>query len=409
MILIKKLLILLLVSCSQIVLAQKPMTYQQLKTIKATTANIDENLATIYTLADTDSIDRQLTFKPEMLHLLTFSLVGTKNEKEHLSDIVDYIKESKKTSQYLQTRYFLILTSVYKDRSIDPKLENDSTFVHGLQAMAQLLHYDLRELRSFIYNEQNQGKTYGQAVYDYSRSQAVLNMENVKGRNPQNDLERETATWLAANNITFDNPRCPEGFEYFQNCPEKHAYRMIKGDTITIYSSGGGMQYNLRRLKEAFSKKDFNVFEYPLYNQGDGNVYVQFMRKRTFLLCNDSLYLYDDYDEKKEVAMMKYLNSNPREKSSDEQIQAELKKITAQDYGHIPQFKLIYFKGIFNNGVNYQFSKSQNFREESVSLKSEWTEGYKKYYKIDLKTYTAGTYIIADDFSFINTDKCDIL
>ncbi|MDR2271906.1 MAG: hypothetical protein LBF27_13460 [Sphingobacterium sp.] len=408
MILIKRLFILLLIFWSQIVLAQEPLTYQQLKTIKATTASIDENLATIYALANTDSIDRQLTFKPEMLHLLTFKLEGAKNEKKHLSDIVDYIKESKKTAQYLQTRHFLILTSVYKDRLIDPGLENDSTFVQGLRAMAQLLHYDLSELRSYLYNEQNQGKTYGQAIYDYSRSQTVLNMGNVEGRNPQNDLEKETAAWLAANKISFDNPQCPEGFEYFQNCPEKHAYRMIKGDTIIIYSSGGGMQYNLRRLKEAFAQKDFNIFEYPIYNQGDGNVYVQFMRKRTFLLRNDSLYLYDDYDKKKEAAIMKYLNSNPREKFSDAEIQTELKKIEAQDYGYTPQFKLIYFKGIFNNGSTYQFSKSQNFREESVSLKSEWTDGHKRYYKINLKTYTAGTFIIADDFSFINTDKCGI-
>jgi|GEM_PF-1117896 len=409
MILIKNLFILLLISCSQIVLAQKLLTYQQLKTIKANKASIDENLTTIYTLTDTYSIDRQLTFKPEMLHMLTYSLDGGKNEKEYLSDIVDHINESKKTTLYLQTRHFLILTSVYKDRIIDPGLENDSTFVHGLQAMAQLLHYDLSELRSFLYKEQNQGKTYGQAVYEYSQSQPVLNMENVKGRNPQNDRERETAAWLVANNITFDNPRCPEGFEYFQNCPEKHAYRMIKGDTIIIYSSGGGMQYNLRRLKEAFAKKDFNVFEYPIDNQGDGNVYVQFMQKRTFLLRNDSLYLYDEYDKKKETALMKYMNSNPREKFSDAEIQAELKKIADQDYGYTPKFKLIYFKGIFSNGSTYQFSKSQNFREESVSLKSEWTDGDKRYNKINLKTYTAGTYIIADDFSFINTDKCGLL
>lgn len=223
----------------------------------------------------------------------------------------------------------------------------------------------------------------------------------------QNSERKKLKEWIEKNNIVFNSPTCPNGFEHFLNCNDIHAYRKIIGDTIIIYSQGGSIAENIETLNESIKNSRFNVYRYPSYTQDNGTIVVHEMRKWIFLSKNDSLYLLDQYDDKKSNETSKILDTFLNGKISESEFNKQIKEIENTDFGYIPKFKLIYFKGIFKDSNEYRFDKKQNFREESVTLLNTWKINNMRYYKINLKTWTAGTYIVSEDLSFINTEICE--
>ncbi|WP_157471446.1 hypothetical protein [Marinifilum fragile] len=213
--------------------------------------------------------------------------------------------------------------------------------------------------------------------------------------------------WIKTNNIVFNSPSSPEGFEHFINCNDMHAYRKTIGDTIIIYSRGSSVAENIKTLKKTIKKENFNVLCYPTRTQNNGTIIIQYMRKWTFLKKNEALYLLDDYDKRKDDEFGKILTAWIDKKITDSEFQKQVKENENKDFGFVPQFKMIYFKGIFDNSNVYKFKKNQNFKEEKVTLLRTWNHRNKKYYKINLKTWTAGKYVISEDFEFINTEICE--
>ena len=212
--------------------------------------------------------------------------------------------------------------------------------------------------------------------------------------------------WIEKNNIVFNSPTCPEGFEYFQNCNEIHAYRKIIGDTIIVYSRGGSIAEDIEALNKSIQEERFNIYSYPKEIQNNGTIIIQKMRKWTFLSRNDTLYLLDNYDKRKRIENSKILSAFLTGEISETEFNKQTKDNESKDFGFVPKFKMIYFKGIFDKKNNYKFNVNQNFREEDVTLLKSWNENDKTYYKINLKTWTAGKFVISEDFEFINTEIC---
>ena len=213
--------------------------------------------------------------------------------------------------------------------------------------------------------------------------------------------------WIEQHHIVFNSPTCPSGFEHFVNCNEKQAYRKIIGDTIITYSRGNRIAENVDKLNESVKDKEFNVLRYPAYTQKNGTIVIQEMRKWIFICKKDTLYLLDERDDKKEEELNILLETMLSGKISGEEYFKKLQVIENTDFNFKPKFKMIFFKEIFKNSNEYAFLPNQNFRNESVTLLDTWTINNKKYYKIRLKTWTAGTYIISEDYDFINTEICE--
>lgn len=213
--------------------------------------------------------------------------------------------------------------------------------------------------------------------------------------------------WIEKNNIAFNSPTCPEGFEYFQDCKEINAYRKINGDTIIIYSRGRSIAENIETLNKSIKDKQFNIYRYPITKQSNGTILVQEMRKWTFLSRNDTLFLFDDFDERKSKEFIKIMSTFYKGKISEAEYKKQTKENEKKDFGFVPQFKMVFFKGIFNDSNLYQFDKNQNFKKEKVTLIKMWKKKGVKYFKINLDTWTAGKYIISEDFNFINTEICE--
>src|SRR5690606_19959641 len=184
------------------------------------------------------------------------------------------------------------------------------------------------------------------------------------------------------------------------------AYRKIIGDTIIIYSRGGSIAEDIESLNESIKDKRFNIYRYPKKTQNNGTIIIQEMRKWTFLARNDTLYLLDEYDERKSEEHIKIMDSFLKGKITESEFRKKVDKNELKDFGFKPKFKVIYFKGIFDKSNSYTFKVNQNFRKENVTLLKSWKEKDKTYYKINLETWTAGKYVISEDFEFINTEIC---
>lgn len=219
------------------------------------------------------------------------------------------------------------------------------------------------------------------------------------------ELER-LEKWILKTNTIFNSPKCPDGFEHFQNCNEIQAYRKIIGDTLILYSRGGSIAEDIETLNESIKDERFNIYRYPLSTQENGTIIIQEMRKWIFLSRNDTLYLFDEYDERKSEEYLKIMDTFFKGKISESEYQRKAKENEQKNYGFIPKFKAIYFKGIFAESTEYTFNKKQNFREEKVQLWKTWKNNDKNYYKINLTTWTAGEFVISEDLEFINTEIC---
>jgi hypothetical protein len=223
----------------------------------------------------------------------------------------------------------------------------------------------------------------------------------------QNGDKKEIKKWIKDNNIEFGSPTTPIGFTRFLDCGDLITYKKVLNDTIIIYSRGGAIAENIDKLNKSIKDKDWNILRYPIYSQDNGTIVIQEMRRWIFLTKSDTLYLLDEYDEFKASEHIKIMKRFMNKEISDEEFAAMAKENNDKDYGFTPKFKVIYFAGIFNKTDTYDFSEQLNFREESVSLIDTWKRNDKIYYQIDLKTHTAGKYVISDDFEFINTEFCE--
>lgn len=222
----------------------------------------------------------------------------------------------------------------------------------------------------------------------------------------QNKEVKKLDKWIEKNNIVFNSPTCPEGFEHFQNCNEIHAYRKVIGDTIIVYSRGGSIAEDIKSLTESIKDERFNIYRYPKKSQNNGTIVVQKMRKWTFLSRNDTLYLLDEYDERKSSEHIKIMDAFFKGKISESEFEKKVQENENKDFGYKPKFKMIYYKGIFEDSNDYTFDENQNFRKEKVTLLTSWKDKDLTYYKINLKTWTAGKYVISEKFEFINTEIC---
>lgn len=222
----------------------------------------------------------------------------------------------------------------------------------------------------------------------------------------QPNKERKLESWIKENNIVFNSPISPEGFDHFLKCNNVHAYRKNIGDTIIIYSRGDAIAENVETLSKSIKKTEFNVFRYPSYTQNNGTIVVQELRKWTFLFRKDTLYLLDEYDDEKTTELIKTMLASNKGKMPKPDFTKEPKEIKSKDLGFRPQFKMIYYKGIFKKNNEYVFNKNQNFREEKVNLIRSWKQNEKQYFEINLVTNTAGRYVLSDDLTFINTEDC---
>ncbi|MFC0878927.1 hypothetical protein ACE01N_20200 [Saccharicrinis sp. FJH2] len=228
---------------------------------------------------------------------------------------------------------------------------------------------------------------------------------NLVHLHPEN--QQELKWWIKNHHITFGIPQTPDGFERFLDCGDVIAFRKKVNDTLIVYSRGSSIAENVAELNKSIQKSNWNILRYPIYTQKNGTIVVQNMRKWTFLIKPDTLYLLDTYDEKKADKHMKIMEKFFQKEITEKEFKKLVNENEAKDYGFIPKFKAIYFKGIFDKKNTYKFSKKENFRKETVTLKNSWTENGTKYYEINLKTNTAGNYILSEDFNFINTENCN--
>lgn len=222
----------------------------------------------------------------------------------------------------------------------------------------------------------------------------------------QKNNVRELNTWIKENNVKFGSPTTPKGYIRFLDCGEIIAFKKKIGDTLVIYSRSHTIAEDIKKLSKSILDKDWNVLRYPKKIQKNQTILIQNMRKHTFLIKSDTIYLLDEYDKKKSDTYLKILKRYFDNKITKEKFKRLAQENETKDYGYTPKFKIIYFKGIFYKSNTYSFSKKENFRKEYVSLINSWIENEIKYFEINLNTHTAGKYVISEDFIFINTETC---
>ena len=130
------------------------------------------------------------------------------------------------------------------------------------------------------------------------------------------------------------------------------------------------------------------------------------MSKHTFIWQNDTLYLLDDYNQAAAKAQLKLMEDHFAKKISTEEYSKKLKEVDESKYPFTPKFKVIYFKGIFDNGDKYDFSENENFRKESVALIDKWTENGTIYYEINLETHTNGRHKFSEEMKMLERNNC---
>src|SRR5690606_28097118 len=145
-------------------------------------------------------------------------------------------------------------------------------------------------------------------------------------------------------------------------------YRKDNGDTIILYTWGGSIAEDLKTFKKSTNQVGFNIYRYPVKVQNNGTVVVNRMAKQTYVWRSDTLYLLDEYNKSAADAHSKLTNAHWAKEISTEEYKKKLKEFDESKFPYEPQFKIIYFKGIFEKGKSYQFVETENFRSETVEL-----------------------------------------
>jgi hypothetical protein len=222
----------------------------------------------------------------------------------------------------------------------------------------------------------------------------------------QSKEQKKTEKWLVKKDIQLNNPETPEGFERQSDCKGRPIYRKESADTIVLMTWGGSIAEDLKTFKKSTKEEGFNVLRYPSEVQKNGTVIVNRMTEYTFIWRNDTLYLLDDYNESASKAHLKLMEDHFAMKISTEEYQRQLEEFDASKYPFTPKFKIVYFKGIFKDSDNYEFSETENFRKESVSLVDKWTENGQTYFEINLDTHTNGRHRFSEDMEHLERNNC---
>lgn len=222
----------------------------------------------------------------------------------------------------------------------------------------------------------------------------------------QSNSYAELKNWIKNNQIVFNSPETPTGYSRFLDCNGKIAYRKDIGDTIIIYSRGGSIAEDIETLNESIKKPEFNIYRYPKAKQNNGTIMIQEMRKWVFRVNQDTLFLLDEHDDKKNAIHCKLTEKLMLGDITEIEFEIQTKENYESDYGFKPFFKVVFYKDIFKKSNVVKLDKINNAREEVVSLMRNWDENGKQFFEINLETHSVGKFIISEDFEFINTEKC---
>lgn len=212
--------------------------------------------------------------------------------------------------------------------------------------------------------------------------------------------------WVKNRNIYLNNPTAPIGYTRTTDCDERPVYRKNYGDSISLFTWAGGIAMDTIMLKAAILDSGFNIYTYPSEVQDNGTVFINWMKERTYLWRNDTLYLLDDYNSDAAKLGLKSLEDLRSHKITSEEFGRILDELHSDKYPEVPHFKIIYFKGIFNGGPSYQFTKNENYLEETVTLNAKWTEDGVDYIEINLKTHTQGRHRFSSNLEILELSNC---
>lgn len=212
--------------------------------------------------------------------------------------------------------------------------------------------------------------------------------------------------WIDQKGITMNSPIAPAGFTSFLDCQMRPAYRRVSGDTITLYTWGGSIAEDLETFKKSVASPDFNVFRYPTKTQTIETVVVVRMGRRDFIWRHDTLYVLDSYNKERATRSLKLMEDHWAKTLTDEEYEKQMKELEGQNFGFVPQYKAIYFTGIFDKMRSYTFGPTENFRGETVHWTgASFSEG-KKIFEINLDTHTDGRYRFSEDMMMLETANC---
>lgn len=223
----------------------------------------------------------------------------------------------------------------------------------------------------------------------------------------QSNSDLEMMKWIEENRIMFNHPSPPDGFVIQFDCENRAMYRRDVGDTIFLYSWGGSYTIDLEELKVLSAKPAFNVYYIPIKVQSNGTLIMHMMHLSVFLSRNDTLYLYDSFNELKEKAKMQVIELHWGNLITEEEMNRRIDEIENEKDDFIPGFKAIYFEGIFDSDVSYTFNMRENFKSEQVHLLSRYKVNNKVFFEINLITWTNGKMRFSEDFEVLETTLCD--
>jgi hypothetical protein len=222
----------------------------------------------------------------------------------------------------------------------------------------------------------------------------------------QTKEQKKIDKYIASNNIILNNPTTPTGFDRYTDCKGRPIYRKDSAETIIIYTWGGSVAEDLERFKNIINSETFNIHSYPSKTQSNGTVIINRMSKHIFVWRDKELYLLDSFNEKSSQAELKLMDDFFANKISKENYEKKLQELNDSIFPNTPQFKLIYFEGMFDTSYFYEFSEEQNFRKEYVKLMANWEDSGVEFFEINLKTHTNGRYRFSKDMKVLERTNC---
>lgn len=211
--------------------------------------------------------------------------------------------------------------------------------------------------------------------------------------------------WINQHNVKFNSPETPKGYTKYWDCDSCIAFKRVNGDTIIFLTSRSYGAVSFSEFCEEFKLENYNKSFYPKWYQSNATIIIAHFEEKVFIFRNDSLYLRDenkDYMVEHLIKNMELKMSGKIDSLTFEKNMAEAKRI--ETIKHPPKFKLIFYKGIFDEKSKVTFSKNENFRKETVELIKKWDLNGKTCYRILLHTNTAGDYVFTSDMTFLDME-----
>ncbi len=222
----------------------------------------------------------------------------------------------------------------------------------------------------------------------------------------QTDEQDQTRKWIDEHNIMLNSPIGPEGFSHFIDCDSNHSYRRTFGDSIILYSRGGSISENLEKFKESVQSEDFNVTRYPTDIQKDGSVIMTVLEKQIFVWSNDTLYLWDDFNRTELADYMVVLKRYSNGEISLKEYKKEAEELSQKDYDFSPEFKPIYFKGVFDDNDSHSFHDSLDLNDERIFLTDKWEGNKKTYIAFTFESYRSQHFLLIEHEKALDIQSC---